>query len=81
MKRTLFAIRLAVAAGIDLWAARVCRALDRWAGRPRWSREEAERKAFLVGYRGPIDPDGQWLEDLSARRIDHDGNPRKPRAT
>lgn len=79
--KTLRSILLTLAAGIDLAAACLARAISRWAGRPRWSREEAERKAFLVGYHGPIDPAGQWLEDLSAGRIDHDGNPREPKAT
>lgn len=83
MKRSLFAIRVAIAAGIDLVLFRIRRAFGRLArdGGPLWTQEEATAKARAVGYHGPIDPAGQWLEALSAGRIDHDGNPREPRAT
>lgn len=71
----LRALARVVVAGVDLLLTRFALALDRWAGRPRWKQEEAERRAAAVGYRGPIDPYGMWLEDLAARRIDHDGRP------
>mgnify|MGYP001292902752 CR=1 FL=1 len=29
--------------------------------------------ARTVGYRGPVDAQGRWLDDLAAGRIDHDG--------
>lgn len=73
---TLRALARVVVAGVDLLFTRFALALDRWAGRPRWTKAEAERRAAAVGYRGEIDPDGMWLEDLAAGRIDHDGNPR-----
>ena len=72
---TLRVLARVVVAGVDLLATRFALALDRWAGRPRWNQEEAERRAAAVGYRGPIDADGFWLEALAAGLIDHDGNP------
>lgn len=80
---TLRALARVVTAGVDLALFRVRRAFGSLAcdGGPLWTHDQATAKARAVGYRGPIDPAGQWLEDLSAGRIDHDGNPRKPRAT
>lgn len=77
----LRALARVVHAGVDLFVAAAIRWFDAErsfeelsAALARRRMEDAERKAFLVGYHGPIDPAGQWLEDLSAGRIDHGGN-------
>lgn len=70
-----------VVAGVDLALSHVRHVWRRATARPRWPRDVAEAKAAAVGYRGPIDPAGQWIEDLAAGRIDHDGRPRAPLAT
>lgn len=75
----LRALARVVVAGVDLALFRIRRALGGLArgGAPLWTYDEAEAKARAVGYRGPLDPAGRWLEDLAAGRIDHDGRVRE----
>lgn len=75
---TLRALARVVVAGVAVLAIRSRFWVRRMAGVPRWTTVEHERAAQALGYRGPLDPGGRWLEDLAAGRIDHDGNRRKP---
>ena len=77
---TLRALARAAWAGAALATAHAQRAVARLTHAERRRTEawwaDQRYKAAVVGYRGPIDPGGQWIEDLSAGRIDHDGRPR-----